>query len=115
MKWLLLCICIFVGYLTLRYGMVSRGHSRKYIQFVGGLLLFVSLAASFFIIGWVKGLINIAIFWLVVTPLIEIIIRPIDKRINAPYEEIHRRIAEKYGSTPEEVKKKIYENMDKHD
>lgn len=106
-----MCVCIFLGYFVLRFGMVSRGHARKYIQFVGGLLLFISLAASFFIVGWVRGLINVTIFWIVVTPVVELAIRYIYKRINAPYEEIHNRIAEKYGTTPDEVRKKIYEDM----
>jgi len=109
MIWVLLCISIFIGYFILRFGMVNRGRSRSYIQFTGGLLLLVSLVTSFFLIGWVKGLINIAIFWIVITPIVEIIIQRIDKRINAPYEEIHMRIAEKYDTTSEDVKKKIHQ------
>jgi uncharacterized membrane-anchored protein YhcB (DUF1043 family) len=91
MKWFGLCIGLFFGYIILRFGMVSRGRLRQYIQFIGG------------------------IFWFVITPIVEIIIRQIDKRINAPYTEVHKHLAEKYNSTPEEVKKKIYEQMDKID
>ena len=115
MKWFGLCIGLLFGYIILRFGMVSRGRLRQYIQFIGGLLLTSFFVVSFFIVGWVKGLINVAIFWFVITPIVEIIIRQIDKRINAPYTEVHKHLAEKYNSTSEEVKKKIYEQMDKID
>lgn len=105
----------FVGYFGLRFGMVSRGASRKKIEFVGGLILSLSFILMFIFEGIKSGLILIPIFWIVVTPIIELLIGKIDKKINEPYEESYKHLAQEYNSTPEEVKKEIYKNMDKSD
>ena len=94
--------------------MVSQGRFREIIQFSGGVILTISLILSFLLLGWKLGLLNILIFWVIVTPITELIINKIQKKINLPYKEIHEHLAKKYKTTPEDVQKTIYENMDKN-
>jgi hypothetical protein len=106
MRFVILCIAWFLGYFTLRFGMVSRGSLRQIIEFLGGTLCIATLISSFFLIGWVKGFLGLLVFWFVVTPITEIIIRRIEHAINRPYEEIYRHLAEQYPHmTPEEIRK----------
>jgi len=107
------CIALFAGYFLLRFGMVSRGSFRQIIQSIGGLTLSATLITSFVILGWKGGLVSLALFWFVVTPLTEILIRWIEAKINTPYIEVHLQLAKQNKTTPEEVKKRIYENLDK--
>jgi hypothetical protein len=103
MRFAIVCIAWFLGYFTLRFGMVSRGSLRQVMQFLGGALCTATLIFSFVVIGWVKGLLGLLVFWLMVTPIIETIIRRIEQVINRPYEEIHRHLAEKHQTTPKEI------------
>ncbi len=104
---------IFVGYFLLRFGMVSRGRLRRYIEILGGLILTTCFISAFFMVGWARALLSVLVFWFVVTPIVEVLIRPIENRINAPYKEVHEHMAKKYGTTPEAIRKRIYENLDK--
>jgi len=79
------CIALVIGYFFLRFGMVSLGYLRLYIQVIGGLTLTATLIASFIILGWKSGLITIVLFCFVVTPLTEIPIRWIQAKIHASY------------------------------
>ena len=72
---LLFCVALLIGYFLLRFGMVSRGILCQIMQLVGGLILTGTLITSFVILGWKGGLITLVLFWFVVTPLIEILIR----------------------------------------
>ena len=72
---------IFVGYFVLRFGMVSEGYLRELIQAVGGLLLTSVLLTAFIIFGWKGGGIAVLLFWSVVTPIVELLIRWIANRM----------------------------------
>jgi len=86
--------------------MVSRGQSREIIQFSGGVALTISFTVSFLLLGWKMGLLNILVFWIIITPITELIINKIQKKINLPYKEIHEHLAKKCNNTPD------YENID---
>jgi hypothetical protein len=107
------CIALFVGYFLLRFGMVSRGSLRLMIQSVGGLILTATLISSFVVLGWKGGVISLLLFWFAVTPLTEIPVRWIRAKINAPYREAHEHLAEHDGTSPEEVEKQVYRNLDR--
>jgi len=109
---IIIWVSIFLGYFILRFGMVSRGRSREIIQFSGGVILTISFILSFLLLGWKMGLFNILIFWIVITPITELIINKIQKKINLPYKDIHEYLAKKYNTTPEDVQKTIYKNLD---
>ncbi len=90
-------ISIFVGYFVLRFGMVSRGRSREIIQFIGGIILTICFILFFLFLGLKAGFLNILIFWVIITPVTELIINKIQKKINLPYKDIHEYLAKKAG------------------
>lgn len=115
MKNLILWTAVFIGYFLLRFGMVSRGRLRDLLQFIGGVILTISFILAFIALGIKMGIITILIFWVIITPVAELIIIPIKKNINKPYKAIHEYLAEKYNKTPEEIENQVYRNLDKED
>jgi multisubunit Na+/H+ antiporter MnhG subunit len=111
MNWAIVIALMVIGYFLLRFGMVSRGRIRSLIQFIGGSTCTIAVVASFILLGWKGALIFIGIFFFVITPIVEVFISKIDAKISEPYNEAHEYLAQKYGTTPEEVKKTIYKNM----
>ncbi len=111
--WLPIAILNLISYFIFRFGMISRGALRTYIEFLGGMLLTASFILMFVLHGLKDVLILVVFFWFLTTPITEICINRIDEQINKPYQEIHKHLAKKYGTTPEEVKKRIYDNLDK--
>lgn len=101
MQFWLICIVILVGYFLLRFGMISKGMRREYIQFLGGILLTVIFIVAFFVLGWKKWLFSILIFWVIITPLVELLISRIDKKIKEPYKNVHEYLAKKHSATDE--------------
>lgn len=70
----------FLGFLLLRFGMVSEGRRRGVlivIEFFGGMLIFLSFISMFFWFDILFCLALLIIFWFIITPIVEIIIRKI--------------------------------------
>ncbi len=86
---ILISICL-IGYFIFRFGMVSRGNLKELIEFSGGLVLFVSFLLVFFLVGWKALLVQIGVFWIIITPIVEILILYIKKYINKPYEYLKK-------------------------
>ncbi len=78
--WWFILLIGFIGYFTFRFGIISRGSKKDLIEFIGGTILAISFVAMFFL-GWRIGLLYILIFWFVITPINEIIISKIKKRL----------------------------------
>lgn len=96
---MMIWISIFLGYFILRFGMVSRGRSREIIQFIGGIILTACFILSFLFFGLKTCLLNILIFWVIITPITELIIARIQKQIELPYKDIREYLAKKRDTT----------------
>lgn len=73
--WISILIC-FIGFFVLRFGNLKRKES---IEFIGGTITFISFVLVFVFVGWKALLIQILVFWFVITPINEIFIRKIIK------------------------------------
>ncbi len=85
MKWIYTIVPMGLGYFFLRFGMVSRGRKNEIIQFVGGLVCFSTVILAWFLLGWKAWLGFIAVFFFVLTPIVESSISKIEHKINEPY------------------------------
>lgn len=94
-SWWLIIILNITGYFIFRFGMISRGNKKHEIEFLGGILLTISFALMFIFWGIKNGLILIPIFWLITTPIVEIFISKIYKKINEPYKKYHELVEKK--------------------
>ena len=107
--WWLIILLNLLGYFMFRFGIISRGHLRSPIEFLGGTLLTISFIVMFILFGFKSGLILIPIFWIITTPLTEISVGRIYKTL---YGKSDKRIADKYNISEEKVKEEVYENID---
>lgn len=80
--WILIFVCLF-GYFLLRFGMISRGARKIEIEFIGGTAIFVSFLLVFILVGWKALLVEVGVFWIVITPIVEIIISNLQKRLHS--------------------------------
>lgn len=76
---------MMLGFFLLRFGMVSRGSKKEAIQFLGGIVCFSSVVLAWFLLGWKAWIGFIAIFFFVITPIVETIISTIELKIGEPY------------------------------
>lgn len=90
--WLIISINL-LGYFIFRFGIISRGAKKDYVEFLGGVLLATSFVSMFFVFGIKATGILVLIFWLMITPIIEITI-PI---IGITIEKIYDRLFKKTG------------------
>lgn len=74
-------ILCFIGYFVYRFGMLGKGLSSNKIEFAGGLILFASFVYVVFI-GWKQFSIQLLIFWIVITPITEIMIQKLFREMN---------------------------------
>ena len=101
MNWALSIVPMAIGQFLLRFGMVSRGRLREVIQFIGGITCLGSVIAAWLLLGWKAWFGFMAVYFFLITPMVEMVISKIDKKINEPYEEAHEYLAKKYNKTPE--------------
>ncbi len=87
MNWFYTVIPMALGYFLLRFGMVSRGRKKEIIQFIGGLICLSSVVLAWFLLGWKSWLGFIALFFFVLTPIVESSISKIENKINEPYRQ----------------------------
>ncbi len=71
-----------------RFGMISRGLRKHEIEFAGGVILLVSFVLMFVRFGLVSGLLLIATFWIIVTPIVESAIIKIRRRLYENHEAV---------------------------
>lgn len=95
----------FLGFFLFRFGMISRGARRVQVEFFGGLVTLLSFPAMFIFDGLRPFLILIPVFFFVVTPSVELIIRHLYHKLFSASDE---RIASKFNTTPEDVKLHTY-------
>lgn len=84
-NWRIIILLNLLGYFIFRFGMVSRGALKEIVEFIGGLILSASFILMFLFFGAKEGFILILIFLFVITPIVEIFIAKIQKKINEPY------------------------------
>lgn len=103
--WVLIFICL-VGYFIFRFGMVSKGQRKTEIEFIGGVTIFISFLLILLLIDWRTLLVQVGIFWVVITPIVEIAISSIQKRLYGIREN-------KIGSKPlsEKGKESLYDHL----
>ncbi len=70
-----------LGYLIFRFGMISRGNSKQYIEFFGGILLFTSFVLMFILFGLKSTVVLIVVFIVAITPLGELLLSDISKKL----------------------------------
>jgi len=85
--------------------MISRGARRSEIEFVGGVTIFFSFLLTLIFIGWKATLIQIPVFFFLVTPIVEVIISALYKKLYGASDEW---IAKKYNTTVEDVRLHTY-------
>ncbi|MBI4090589.1 MAG: hypothetical protein HY422_01045 [Candidatus Komeilibacteria bacterium] len=110
--WWSIIAFIFIGFFILRFGMISYGASRQKIQTLGGLVLTAAFILMFALHGWRAGFASIILFWVPITPLVEVLIEKIKKSLYGEMRKHHERLAKEFNSTPELVEREIYESLD---
>lgn len=103
--WWLILLANFFGYFIFRFGMISRGNLKTLIEFTGGILLLTSFILMFLFFGIKSGIILILIFLFVSTPIVEISIGKIEKKLYGHYFKTEERLAQKYKMPVEELRK----------
>jgi len=106
-----------ISYVVFRFGMISWGSANKVVEFLGGTFVLISFVLMFLIYGIKSGLMLVPIFWFIVTPIGELLISFVKKKV---YGERRHRLEEKYGELDsyqktdrdliEEVMPGIFEN-----
>jgi len=81
LDWLLIVILNFFAYFVFRFGGISKGDSKEIIEFIGGTLILISFVWMFISKGLLSGVVLIIIFWVIVTPITEILIERIKRKI----------------------------------
>lgn len=66
------------------FGRISRGNSKTIIEFIGGVLILLSIATMFILNGVVSGIVLIALSLLIVAPLTGFIMAWIEKKLYNP-------------------------------
>jgi hypothetical protein len=61
--------------------MVSRGTSNSIIEFVGGIIILSSFILMAYFAGWKAFFALLLMFWVVITPLVEMLISTLGKRL----------------------------------
>lgn len=74
--WLIAVFACAIAFFIFRSGILR---SRTEIEFIGGSSLFCVFVAVTYLKGWVGLLILIAVFWLLITPVVEMLIRSLNK------------------------------------
>lgn len=103
--WWLIILLNSLAYFIYRFGMISRGNLKVLIEFTGGILLLTSFILMFLFFGIKSGGALILIFWFVVTPIVEISIGKIEKKLYGHYLKTEERLAQKYKMPVEELRK----------
>lgn len=103
--WVFIFICL-VGYFIFRFGMVGRGQRKTEIEFIGGVTIFISFILTLLLVGWKALIVQLGIFWVVITPIVEITISSIQKRLYGIREK-------ELGSKPlsEKGKESLYDHL----
>ena len=106
--WIALFLCT-LGYFLYRFGMISRGANREVVRGLGGVIALVSFPVSYFMVDWLALIALIALFMMIVTPAVEMVVSSQYKRL---YADSDARIAKKFGTTAEDVQKHTYAYLD---
>lgn len=61
--------------------MIARGFRKTEIEFIGGGVIFISFLLILLLVGWRALLVQVGIFWVVITPIVEITISSLQKRL----------------------------------
>jgi len=102
--WWLIIFFSLLGYFIFRFGMISRGRSKYLIEFVGGIALLASFIAMLIINGVKPLLVMILIFWFAVTPIIEVLIEKLNKKLYGHYLEFEEGYAKKLGMSVDQLR-----------
>lgn len=79
LDFLLISIFCLVGYFIFRYGMVTRSLYAPVIEFVGGSITFFAFVAITYFLGWKPLLGLVLVFWIIITPLVESLLKYLQK------------------------------------
>lgn len=88
-SFLFITLICFVGYLTYRFGMVSRSANKSVTEFIGGSITFLSFVAVVYFIGWGSLFWLALAFWIVITPIVELFIGYFQKSYHLLDQEHH--------------------------
>lgn len=81
LSYALIYILTGLSYFLFRFGMISRGNLKEYIEFLGGLLLLISFVLMFIFFGWKNTGILIIVFIVGITPLGELLLHDISRKL----------------------------------
>jgi len=109
--WYVITISTLIGFFIFRLGMTSQWLYKDLIEFIGGAITLFTLIVMFYFYGLVAGIVLVAIFWFIWTPIVDIII----KKIRIPDQKTIERLSKKWSMPPEKVKESILDTMGKSD
>ncbi|NQU83860.1 MAG: ABC transporter ATP-binding protein [Parcubacteria group bacterium] len=101
--WWLIIFLNFVGYFILSFSSISNGTLKEVDKAIGTLLTTISFVLMLIFFGLVSSIILMAILWVVITPIVMVIIKQLEKKL-FPYRiKIRKEYARKLNVTEEEV------------
>ena len=78
--WMLVGVCL-IGYFMFRYGMVIAKSYNNELEFIGGITILTSFVLVLILVNWKAIFALLGLFWIVVTPIVEITISSLQKRL----------------------------------
>ena len=73
--WWMIVLLNFFGYFLLRYGMTGDARLKAIIELMGSGLIVASFIAMVMLFGFLSLISLIVIFWIIITPTVEIAVR----------------------------------------
>lgn len=97
----------FIGYFIFRWSYITEGAIGKETpRALGTFLLIISLILMFIFQGWKQAVLLLLVSWIIFTPLIMFLMNRVEKKLYPDREEFDRKMAEKYGVTVDEIKRR---------
>lgn len=103
--WWMIVFLNFVGYLILRFGIISNGTLKEVVKALGILLTTTSFILMLIFFGFVSSIVLMIILWVVITPIVMILIKLLEKRLYPYHIKIRKEYAKKLNVTEEEVER----------
>lgn len=103
--WWLIVFLNFIGYLILRFGIISNGAKREEIKALGALLTTISFILMLVFFGFVSSILLMLMLWVVITPIVMVLIKQLEKRLYPYRIKIRKEYAKKLNVTEGEVER----------
>ena len=103
--WWLIIFLNFVGYFILRFAIISNGTLKEVDKAIGTILTTISFILMLIFFGFVSSILLMLILWIVITPIVMVLIKQLEKRLYPYRIKIRKKYARKLNVTEEEVER----------